>query len=529
MSIYIFAKNGMGDYTTGTGMREDMLMQAFNIFVYQAGIVLDYDLKVSQNTSPDMSVNVAAGRCFVKSSSYVDNTPNDTKYWGFLNGNDEIVNLAIATNTSGLDRFDIAVAKVDKAAAADNYATNVGTIEIIQGTDGAGVPATPSDSLKLAEISVPDGTTVQIVDADIEDTRTYAGKRDASGAESQVPMLNGNIHHYNGSGTLVEVTVEEGGDIQGAFDAYTTGNGLIKLAPVTHTVSEKITGDQDNITVDAWGATIQNDGTIGSGITDGRIFEMDGVDNFRVLGLTVDYNFDILNEDIIFNFLNTCTNAYMRGVTVIATDEEDSYVIGGGANCTGFDVEYKIIPRSGDTNGLNPFQFYGDLSKFKVIMPSTATTPFRQPEINGDNNVIEIISDIPIGTFDELVNDTTGTNVIVGTPNQPIRNFNGTSNQNNDRTERGTIWFQGNGIGLKTLTFSFDVPFASDNVTVQLTTVGYIAGSDPTDEGSFNQASGAVGELYSKTASGFEFVATTTATFSSSARYGFDYIAIGPK
>ena len=173
MSTYVFAKNGMGDYTTGTGMREDMLMQAFNILNHQAGIVLSGDLVVTQRVAgANMSVDVAKGRCFVLNSSYVANTANTTRFWGMLS--DAITNLAISTNVSGSTRYDLIIAKIDTGAAANDYATNVGTIEVVDGTPGAGQPATPSNSLLLAVLEIPDGTTAQIVNADITDSRVRA-------------------------------------------------------------------------------------------------------------------------------------------------------------------------------------------------------------------------------------------------------------------------------------------------------------------------------------------------------------------
>lgn len=173
MSTYVFARNGMGNYTTGTGMREDMLMQAFNIMNYQAGVVLSGDLVVTQRAAgANMSVDVAKGRCFVLNSSYVANTANSTKYWGMLS--DAVTNLAISTNTAGSTRYDLIIAKIDTVPSPNDYATNVGTIEVVQGVAGSGQPATPSNSLLLAVLEIPDGTTTQIVNADITDSRVRA-------------------------------------------------------------------------------------------------------------------------------------------------------------------------------------------------------------------------------------------------------------------------------------------------------------------------------------------------------------------
>jgi len=195
MSTYVFARNGMGDYTTGTGMREDMLMQAFNIFLNQAGVVLSTDLAVTEKASgADMSVDVAPGRCFVLNSSYVVNTANTTRFWGMLS--DAVTNLAISTNTSGSTRYDLIIAQIDSGAAANDYATNVGSIVVEEGIAGSGQPATPSNSLLLAVLEIPDGTTTQIVDADITDSRT---KISIVNWESYTPVVGGGGGLGNGS------------------------------------------------------------------------------------------------------------------------------------------------------------------------------------------------------------------------------------------------------------------------------------------------------------------------------------------
>lgn len=173
MAKYVFARNGMGNYETGAGMREDMLMQAFNIFNHQAGVVLSGDMVVTERAAgANMSVDVAAGRCFILNSAYSVNTANSTKYWGLLS--DAITNLSITSNTSGSTRYDLIVANIDTGASANDYATNVGDIEVVVGTPGAGQPATPSNSLLLAVLEIPTGTTTQIVDADITDSRVRA-------------------------------------------------------------------------------------------------------------------------------------------------------------------------------------------------------------------------------------------------------------------------------------------------------------------------------------------------------------------
>lgn len=169
-NTYVFSKNGMGNYVSGTGMREDMLMQMFNIFLVAAGVVDSGDFVVTETTVPSMNVKVTAGRCFVQNTSYVINTANSTKFWGVLA---EEFELAVATNTSGSTRVDLVVVKINTAASPNDYATNVATVEIVQGTPGAGAPATPSNALKICEITIPTGTTTSITTGMVGDSRVF--------------------------------------------------------------------------------------------------------------------------------------------------------------------------------------------------------------------------------------------------------------------------------------------------------------------------------------------------------------------
>lgn len=194
-STYVFARNGMGDYATGTGMREDMLMQVFNMFLFQAGVFASTDFAVTETGTPSMAVTVAAGRCFVLNSSYAVNTANSTKFWGVLA---EEFELAIGANVSGSTRYDIVVVKINTGAAANDYATNVATVEIVVGTPGSGVPATPSNCLKIAEVEVASGAT-SITDSEITDSRVFIQMKSS---ESDVDWTDFTPLSYGGTGSM---------------------------------------------------------------------------------------------------------------------------------------------------------------------------------------------------------------------------------------------------------------------------------------------------------------------------------------
>lgn len=130
------------------------------------GVVGYDDLKVSQNSTPNMTVQVAAGECFIRGSQQLDqgayNMFNDGAVTGLT------VTAAHATNA----RRDLVVAEViDQAySGADTF-----RLRVVAGTPAASPsdPSVPNNALVLARIQV-DAAVTSIVDAKITDLRTYA-------------------------------------------------------------------------------------------------------------------------------------------------------------------------------------------------------------------------------------------------------------------------------------------------------------------------------------------------------------------
>lgn len=170
MGLFPFAKNGMGSYEDGTGMREDMHMQAFNIFNYQAGVVLPTDLVVTETSPASMAVKVSAGRCFVPNSSYTVNTPNSTKYWGVLA---EEATLSIDPNTSGSNRVDLITVKIDAVIAPGAYGESSPSFAVVKGAAGGATPSLPNNSLLIATLTIPTATTTTITNSMIADNRDF--------------------------------------------------------------------------------------------------------------------------------------------------------------------------------------------------------------------------------------------------------------------------------------------------------------------------------------------------------------------
>lgn len=124
------------------------------------------DLAVSQNGTPNMSVNVAAGGCFIRGTE----NANQGAYhlW-----NDGSVNLAISASNPTNPRRDLIIAQVRDSAYSG--ASNDARIIVVTGTPAASPvdPTVPANSLVLARIAVAAGAS-SIVTANITDLRTMA-------------------------------------------------------------------------------------------------------------------------------------------------------------------------------------------------------------------------------------------------------------------------------------------------------------------------------------------------------------------
>lgn len=139
------------------------------------GVVGHYDCIVVPNggtaTNPDaspgsqnLSVTILQGNAWVRGD---DSPPQQGFYLHAMS--EASVNLALSANASGSTRIDRVVLTV-----ADDP-TDTTTAQIIEGTPSGSpvAPAEPSDSVTLATVSIPTGTTA-INAAKITDARLYA-------------------------------------------------------------------------------------------------------------------------------------------------------------------------------------------------------------------------------------------------------------------------------------------------------------------------------------------------------------------
>lgn len=127
------------------------------------GIVAPGDLAITQNGTPNMSVNVAAGKAFV------DGTENANQ-GAYLCVNDATVNLAISASSPTNPRKDLVVAKVQDAEWSG--ATNSWSLAVVTGTPAASPaePAIPANAIVLALVDVAANATT-VTNANITDRR----------------------------------------------------------------------------------------------------------------------------------------------------------------------------------------------------------------------------------------------------------------------------------------------------------------------------------------------------------------------
>ncbi len=129
-------------------------------------VVTASDMAVTQNGTPNMSVNIAAGQAWI----YGTSASAQGAYYCF---NDATVDLAISASDPSNPRIDAIVAQVQDAAYAGS--TDAWRLFVVTGTpttgatlsnlNGAG--AVPASSLVLAYVLVPAAAT-SVVTADIK-------------------------------------------------------------------------------------------------------------------------------------------------------------------------------------------------------------------------------------------------------------------------------------------------------------------------------------------------------------------------
>lgn len=149
------------------------------------GVVGFSDLAVTQNGTPNMSVNVAAGQAFIRGT--------ESNLQGVYNVvNNATKNLTIATSDPTNPRRDLIIAQVRDAGGGYSGSSNDWRLTVVTGTPAAS-PADPSltaypNALVLARVAVGAGVS-SIVTANIADLRTVARSWNQAWGGKGLPYL----------------------------------------------------------------------------------------------------------------------------------------------------------------------------------------------------------------------------------------------------------------------------------------------------------------------------------------------------
>lgn len=303
MAISVAVINGMTNATDEdlSALQTDTLVQQGVMSTVQYST----PLSVTATGTPDKNSNVAAGVAYIPNS-----TSLPAPFYRVLS--DSTVT-TLHSDTAGNPRIDAVVLFLDLSAAPNADATNVATIEVIEGTE-AGAPTTPSDGdidaalgantwFRLADIAIAN-PFVSIVGANITDHRPFAyidgGKVAASNQTDSYGFinstgertlykkmdLNGNLVTYHSDGTIVEIFVPLTGDIQSAINT-SAGTAPIILAPGTFTPSDQIDITDDKTHIRGSGFRSTNISASGIGGANKAVFKITDASNVNLENLRI--------------------------------------------------------------------------------------------------------------------------------------------------------------------------------------------------------------------------------------------------
>jgi len=200
------------------------------------GIIGSTSLAVTQNGTPNMSVNIAVGWAAIVGTS-------TTTQGTYVSYNDAVVNAAIATAPATNSRIDLVCLTVNDAYYSGS--TNNIVVNVVTGTAAASpvAPATPANSIALAQVLV--GTSVtSILTANITDVRVQT--------TTNLPVVS-----LTGTQTLTNKTltspVINGGVVtsllEGANTVASAATGTINFDVITSSVWYYTTSASANFTL----------------------------------------------------------------------------------------------------------------------------------------------------------------------------------------------------------------------------------------------------------------------------------------
>ena len=175
------------------------------------GIINTGDLAISQNGTPNMTVNAASGWAAILGNY-------QTNMGVYMAYNDATTNLTITTANATNPRIDLVCITVSDAYYTGSV--NTGAFNVVAGTPAASptVPATPTNSIALAQIAVGAGVT-SILTANI----TNYGVKASSPTVGNIVTAKGDIVTATASGTPSNLPVGSDGQTLVANSSQTTG------------------------------------------------------------------------------------------------------------------------------------------------------------------------------------------------------------------------------------------------------------------------------------------------------------------
>jgi hypothetical protein len=236
MAVNVRIRNGMVRTLGEGGASEgDIRGNSTDMFESLSGVVdvSGGHLLVHEAASPDMTVIVDAGVGYIPNASFDEIDSDSVKFWeAVVSGTSGSRTLVIGANASGQTRIDIACLKIDPGATPDEHASDIAELIIVEGTPGAGVPATPDYYLKMANVTVVNGAT-EIEDSDIADTREQTRIKEA--------FLPANNMNLDSNQTVTGEKTFNSGKLKASN--VVSGAGTLTIPSSTSTLVSRISTD----------------------------------------------------------------------------------------------------------------------------------------------------------------------------------------------------------------------------------------------------------------------------------------------
>lgn len=223
-----------------------LFRQTLQTLISGSGVVGAGDYQVTQNGTPNLSVNVAAGMIWIpgtqgSTTGMQVNTGSQYATYGsplsadfqsqgcYIGYNDGTTNLTIASNLSGNPRIDCVVAQVQDAFYSGS--SNQVVLAVLEGT-AASSPSPPTiqnNCVVLAQVAVASGAS-SITNSNITDKRPFAA------AGLQIPgRLLGKVIYAPGSNTQIAIPT--------SFGAISSSNLTVSFtAPASGAVTVRLQG-----------------------------------------------------------------------------------------------------------------------------------------------------------------------------------------------------------------------------------------------------------------------------------------------